>query len=166
MRFRRSTAILLTAAVVAAGLIGVPPTPVSAVGETAKLPTANPANFTPNVLDGEVDSIWQVGNTVIIGGTFTQVANATINGGTVYNRSRLASFNATTGAINTGFAPVFDDDVTTVIPAADGTSIYIGGDFNTGQRHESHARSRASTWPTVRWSTRSTPAASTASFAT
>ncbi|MCU1361929.1 MAG: domain containing protein, partial [Ilumatobacteraceae bacterium] len=77
------------------------------------------------------DSIWQVGNTIIIGGTFTQVANATQNGGQVYSRSYLAAFDATTGLINTNFAPVLSSYVTTVIPAADGTSIYIGGDFNT-----------------------------------
>ncbi|MBI5090618.1 MAG: PKD domain containing protein, partial [Actinobacteria bacterium] len=103
----------------------------SAAGPTAQLPTANPANFTPNVRNGEVDSIWQVGNTVIIGGTFSQVANATQNGSALYNRTSLAAFDATTGVVKTAFNPVLDADVTTIIPAADGTSIYIAGDFNS-----------------------------------
>ena len=54
----------------------------------ATLPTANPANFTPNVLNGEVDSIWQIGNRVIIGGTFTRWPTPHRTAGTVYNRNR------------------------------------------------------------------------------
>ncbi|MBI5087697.1 MAG: PKD domain-containing protein, partial [Actinobacteria bacterium] len=133
MSTRRSIAATLTVALVASlGVIAAAPgAPASAAGETAQLPTDNPANFTPNVLNGEVDSIWQVGNTVIIGGTFTQVANATQNGGQVYSRSYLAAFNATTGVVDPNFAPVLSAAVTTVIPAGDGTSIYIGGNFNT-----------------------------------
>ncbi|MGE0141409.1 MAG: PKD domain-containing protein, partial [Ilumatobacteraceae bacterium] len=129
---RRSIAATLTVALVALGITAVAPSaPASAAGETAQLPTDNPANFTPNVLNGEVDSIWQVGNTVIIGGTFTQVANATQNGGQVYNRTYLAAFNATTGVVDPNFAPVLSAAVTTVIPAGDGTSIYVAGNFNT-----------------------------------
>ncbi|MCU1359970.1 MAG: domain containing protein, partial [Ilumatobacteraceae bacterium] len=97
----------------------------------AQLPTADPANFTPNVLDGEVDSIWQVGTRLIAGGTFTRVANATSNGGATYNRSRLVAMNATTGVVDTAFAPVFNGNITTVIPASDGTSVYVAGTFTT-----------------------------------
>ena len=50
MTIRRSVASTLTIALVALGLIAVSPSsPVSAAGETAQLPTDNPANFTPNV---------------------------------------------------------------------------------------------------------------------
>src|SRR5215218_3684419 len=119
MSIRRLLANSLTIALVALGLIAVPATSVSAEGETAQLPSANPANFTPNVLNGEVDSIWQVGNSVIIGGTFTQVADSQQNGGQVYNRTYLAAFNATTGVIEPNFAPVLNSYVTSVIPSAD-----------------------------------------------
>ena len=132
MLIRRSLAGTLAVALVALGVVAIPaPLLVSAVGPTAQLPTANPANFTPNVSDGEVDSIWQVGNTVIIGGTFTRIANATQNGGAPFNRSRLAAFDATTGLVDTNFHPTLDGDVTTVIPSTDGTTIYIGGAFNS-----------------------------------
>ncbi|MBI5087696.1 MAG: PKD domain-containing protein [Actinobacteria bacterium] len=104
---------------------------MSAAGPLGQLPTADPANYTPNVNDGEVDSIWQIGSRVVIGGTFTQVSNATSNGGATYARSRIASFNASTGVIDTAFAPVFNGNVTTVIPAADGTSMYVAGNFTT-----------------------------------
>ena len=132
MSFRRTIAHTVTIALIAFGLIAIPAaTTVSAATETAQLPTDNPANFTPNVIDGEVDSIWQVGNTMIIGGTFTQVANSSSNGGQIYSRTYLAAFDATTGLIDPNFAPVLSSYVTTVIPTGDGTSIYVGGDFNT-----------------------------------
>ncbi len=105
---------------------------IEAAGDSiASLPTENPSNFTPNVLNGQVNSIWQVGNRVIIGGTFTQVANSDSNGGAIYNRLGIAAFDATTGVVDTAFAPTLSATVEVVIPAADGTSIYVGGDFNT-----------------------------------
>ena len=73
---RRLVAGALAVPLLAVGLAVVPGVPASAAADAARLPTANPANYSPNVLDGKVDSIWQVGNRVIIGGTFTQVANA------------------------------------------------------------------------------------------
>jgi PKD repeat protein len=144
MLIRRPTATMLTIAMLAMGvaIAAVPATPALAVGETAQLPTADPANNTPNVVNGEVDSIWQVGNTMIIGGTFTQIQNATSNGGVTYTRSKIAAFDATTGAILTGFNPTVDGDVTTVIPAPDSTSVFIGGSFDNvnGVAHPRVAR--------------------------
>src|SRR5215218_531978 len=133
VRIRRSIAGLLTVALAALGFSALPPlTSVSAAGPTAQLPTANPANFTPNVLNGEVQSIWQVGNTVIIGGDFTQIANATQNGGQSYNRSGLASFNATTGVVDAAFAPnIGGGAVMAVTAAPGGTAVYIAGFFST-----------------------------------
>ena len=89
----------------------------------------DPANFTPNVLDGSVKSIQQVGNLVVIGGLFTQIQ--AFNGGPVLARRNLAAFDATTGAISTTFAPDPDNEVTTVIPAGDGSSVFVGGNFDT-----------------------------------
>jgi hypothetical protein len=91
--------------------------------------SADPADFTPDVLDGKVESIAQVGNHVIIGGTFTQLQPA--GGGTVVNQSFLASFDATTGAIDPSFDPVLNGEVTAVIPAGDGSSVFVGGQFST-----------------------------------
>ena len=148
MSIRRLIASTLTVALVALGLIAVPPTPVSAAGETAQLPTANPANFTPNVLDGEVDSIWQVGNTVIIGGTFTQVANADAE-----RRHRsttapyLAAFNATTGVVNTTFAPVLDGVRHDRHPGGRRQARSTSVATSTRSTARTAARSRASTWP-------------------
>jgi len=105
----------------------------------------DPANFTPRVLDGSVKSIQQLGDLILIGGDFTQIQAA--NGGTILTRRGLAAFNATTGAISTAFAPNPDGEVTTIIPAADGTSVYVGGSFNTisGASSPSLARISATT---------------------
>jgi chitodextrinase len=103
-----------------------------AAGPTmATLPTENPANWTPNVLDGEVVSIWQIGSRVVIAGEFTQVADADDNGGTIYPRTNIAAFDATTGLVDTGFDPVLDGTADVVIPAGDGTSVFVGGSFGS-----------------------------------
>ncbi|MFT4220201.1 MAG: PKD domain-containing protein [Microbacterium sp.] len=89
----------------------------------------NPANYTPHVLDGDVNSIAQVGNLIVLGGSFTQVSNAQRT--QTYQRSNVVAFDATTGVIDTAFNPAPDGTVTTVLPSADGNSVYLGGSFNS-----------------------------------
>ena len=66
-----------------------------------------------------------------------------------YPRSNVFAFNATTGALNTGFAPAVDGDVWG--SWSDGTSVYIGGSFKTvngvrpacpGEAQPRHRRAR------------------------
>ncbi|MGH3486419.1 MAG: PKD domain-containing protein, partial [Actinopolymorphaceae bacterium] len=106
----------------------------------SKVVSANPANSTPHVLDGHVKAIVQVGDTVVLGGAFTQVSSA--DGKTVYNRSNLVAFNATTGAVSTSFVPQVDDEVATLAVSSDGKSVYAGGFFDAvnGQPVKSLAR--------------------------
>ena len=92
--------------------------------------SADPADFTPNVLDGEVDAIAQMGNTIILGGTFTQAADLGV-GMPVLTRNHILAFDATTGIISTTFVPQLDGDVETLLPSGDGTSLFVGGDFTT-----------------------------------
>src|SRR3954469_3453383 len=69
--------------------------------------SANPADFTPQVMNGSVIAITQVGNKVIAAGPFTQVSPS----GTFTNtaddvtRNRIFAFDATTGAIDPTFNP-------------------------------------------------------------
>ncbi len=58
----------------------------------------DPANWTPNVLDGSVKSIQQFGDRIMIGGDFSQIQSK--DGTVTYTRHNLAAFNATTGLID------------------------------------------------------------------
>ena len=94
--------------------------------------SADPANVTPHVLDGNgvadaaVHAFTQIGNTMYAGGAFHTVADASKS--STYNRTSLFAFDATTGAI-TNFSPAIDGEVTAL--ASDGSSLYAGGDFRT-----------------------------------
>ena len=91
-----------------------------------KIVNPNPDNWTPNVLDGQVNAIVQIGTKMYAGGQFTQVQAS--SGGTIYSRSNLFSFDATTGAIDTSFAPTFDNVVKALAVAPDG-NLFVGGFF-------------------------------------
>jgi hypothetical protein len=89
--------------------------------------SANPVDFTPHVVSGQVNAIVQIGNRVIVGGEFTQVQQTP--SGTAITRNNIFGFNATTGAIDTGFAPNLDRSVLALAPAPDG-NVFVGGNFN------------------------------------
>ncbi len=80
----------------------------------------NPVNNTPHVVDGRIYAIIQVGNKMIAGGSFTNVRQ-TANSANIA-RSRIFAFDATTGAIDTGFVPDIDGDVYSLVATPDGTS--------------------------------------------
>ncbi len=97
--------------------------------QTGRIVSDDPANFTPHILNGTVYSIVQVGNMVVVGGSFTQVRSATSQ--TILTRNRVFAFNATTGAISTDFNPGPNGTVYKVQQATDGTSVYVGGNFTS-----------------------------------
>jgi len=68
-----------------------------------------------------------IGNTVIVGGTFTSVRNPA--GTTVGTRTNLAAFNATTGRFIPGFKADTNGQVTDLV--FDGTNLYVSGYFTT-----------------------------------
>jgi len=123
-----------TALAVALGLLVALVTPAlppaAAAMQQNSIVSDNPANWTPNVLDGQVEALVQVGNRIIAGGIFTQVQAAGATG-PIVARSNMFAFDATTGVIDTSFAPVFDDEVTAIAASPDGQSLYVGGAFST-----------------------------------
>jgi hypothetical protein len=125
---RRVLFTVLGLVLTVSGLTVLDSGPANAV-QTAqdRIVTDDPANFTPNVLDGQVEAIVQVGNEIILGGTFTQVE--AVGSTTVLSRPYLVAFDATTGAISTTFTPNPDGEVDAIVPASDG-SIYVGGYFD------------------------------------
>ncbi len=130
MGARRIAAVVAVFATVAATAVGVTGPAWAVQTPQPAIVTDNPSGWTPNVLDGKVEAIAQVGSTMLIGGTFTQLQEPT-TGAPVLARANIAAFDASTGAISTTFAPTIDGEVTTIIPAADGTSVYVAGYFNT-----------------------------------
>ena len=73
----------------------------------------------------------QVGNWIIVGGTFTTVRNA--GSSTDIPRRNLFAFNATTGQVSTTFAPNPNSTVYKVqaAPVATVQSVYVGGNFTS-----------------------------------
>ena len=122
---RRVLLALLSAAVLV-GLMAQPGAPVNV--PQAVVVSSNPAEWTPHVLNGKVAAIVQVGNKMVAGGQFTQVASAAAPT-TAIPRSNIFAFDATTGAIDTAFAPVLDGQVESLAVAPDGLHVFAGGSF-------------------------------------
>jgi PKD repeat protein len=143
---KRIIALLASLTLTVIGLALVAPPPAEAAqgstpGPPNTLPSAVPSASTPNVNDGRVFGIAQVGSTMVIGGTFTQVAGQA--------RGYVAAFNKTTGVL-TSFAPTLNNYVNQVIPGPNDHTVYVAGaftavngtadtfvtllDLNTGQR--------------------------------
>ena len=89
---------------------------------------AVPATATPAVRDGSVNAILQVGDRMVLAGTFTQASSAGSN--TVLTRKRILSFDPVTGVIDGAFAPDLGDYVETLLPGPTPTTVYAGGKFN------------------------------------
>ncbi|MET9338551.1 hypothetical protein [Nonomuraea sp. NPDC003804] len=84
----------------------------------------NPVDTTPHVLDGIVNAITLVGDTVIVGGAFSEVSDSSRT--FVVERDNLFAYNVRTGAILPEFAPSLDDPVYALAPGEDDT-VYVGG---------------------------------------
>jgi hypothetical protein len=72
---------------------------------------------------GTVNSLALSGNTLYAGGNFL-----TVNG---TSRGNLAAVDATTGTLSTSWTPSADDLVKAVDMAADGSRVYVAGNFTT-----------------------------------
>ncbi|MFI0351479.1 PKD domain-containing protein [Actinomadura sp. 9N407] len=110
--------------------LGAAGIPAHAEADRGSLVNADPVGFTPHLQDGAVKAIVQVGDRIFLGGSFTQVKENGA-GKPVLTRTRLLSFNASTGAIDAGFAPDIDKgEVSALLPAPDGQSLYVGGSYS------------------------------------
>ncbi len=106
--------------------------PASAVSPShTAVVSAVPAAQTPHVVDGRVTDIEQVGNRIVVTGTFTQVRN-TANS-EILNRFKVFSFDPATGAVDPAFVPTVAGTGATVNTAAVGPNgtVYLGGVFTT-----------------------------------
>ncbi len=86
-----------------------------------------PATATPNITNGTVYAITQVGSRIVVGGSFTGVQDH--GSTTTVTRNRLLAFDATTGAVSTTFAPTLDGTVQALTPGPTADTVYVGGMF-------------------------------------
>ena len=111
LRTTRSLAIVAAIATVLAtlalGFAAAPPAGAAqpAPGHTGLVPST-PRTNTPRISTGEIWDIEVVGQRVFIAGTFSSLQNTTGNTAVV-NQRYLASYNWSTGLIDTAFRPTF-----------------------------------------------------------
>jgi hypothetical protein len=118
--------LLAVATVLVAAVAGSPP-PAAADISQSDIVSSNPVDWTPHVLDGTVWSLAVVGDTVIVGGAFTKVADSGRH--TTLARKNIFAYDLNDGTIRS-FAPEVDGAVYSLAPGADGT-VYAGGAFKT-----------------------------------
>ena len=120
---------LLIPAALAAALLALVPAANAVNASQAVVVSPTPVKWTPNILDGQVNATVQIGNEIIVGGTFTQVQG---RGGTAVTRNEIMAFDATTGAIESSFAPDIEGgEVSTLAAAPGGSAVFVGGQFAT-----------------------------------
>ncbi|MEO8330617.1 MAG: hypothetical protein ABI586_11465, partial [Candidatus Nanopelagicales bacterium] len=89
----------------------------------------DPVDNTPNVLNGTVYAIAEIGNRVVVAGSFTKVQRA---GSSVTRHfTNIFAYNPNNGKIDRHFKPVLDGDVDTVVGSPTGTEVIVGGYFAT-----------------------------------
>jgi PKD repeat protein len=121
-------------AAVSALAIG-PLTAVSATADTTPVPPATQSTVTADSLptvqvDGVVWSQVVVGNTVYVTGEFTSARPAGAAAGTDESpRSNLLAYDIRTGELITSWAPTLNAQGLSITASADGTKIFVGGDF-------------------------------------
>jgi len=82
--------------------------------------------------NGSVQGLAVAGGKAYAGGRFTSVRPPGAAAGTSeVAQAYLAAFDQGTGELATSFAPVLDDQVYAVAASADGSRIFVGGDFTT-----------------------------------
>jgi hypothetical protein len=107
----------------------------------SRVVSADPVDSTPHVLDGIVNAITLVGRTVVVGGSFTEVADA--GRSTVYRRDNLFAYDVVTGRVLPGFRPGVAGPVYG-LAAGDRGTVYVGGEFPGVNNLRSRALARLS----------------------
>ncbi|MEO8105696.1 MAG: PKD domain-containing protein [Actinomycetes bacterium] len=131
---RRVGVVAVAAATMASGVQFATMSTAQA-GSSNVIPSSNPIDITPRVLDAQARSVVQVGDRMVVGGNFTQIQNA--GSGPIINQRGLFAFDPDTGKIDNAFLPTLNGDVTTVLPHPDGDKVWVAGAFGkvNGDNH-------------------------------
>jgi hypothetical protein len=125
---RRSAVAVLVSLAAAATTMSSSPPALAVQAAQATMPSAVPAAYTPDVKGGAVLALGQVGSRVVVGGSFTSVAPH--GSSAAVSRGHLFAFDATTGAVDPGFAPAVTGTVSAVA-AGPGATVYVAGALGT-----------------------------------
>jgi hypothetical protein len=126
MRMLRSSAV---AALASLSVITTAIAAGASVPDQTSIVSDNPVNNTPQVLNGHVDALVQVGDTVYVGGKFANVQET--GSATVIPKVNLFAYSASTGEIDDAFtATVSGGAVKDLLVAPDGTTMWIAGGFS------------------------------------
>jgi len=118
---------LFAAALLVPALVLGATTPAVADPAQSVVVSPNPVDFTPHVLDGTVWTLAVVGDTVVVGGSFTKVTDSSRQ--VILARRNIFAYGLNDGAIRS-FAPTVDGAVYALAAGAAGT-VYVGGAFKT-----------------------------------
>ena len=129
MHLPRRTTAALFASTVGLAMLTAPAADAVNANHGDRVVSAMPANNTPHVMNGTVMGIAQIGNKIVVAGTFTSVSpSATFsNKADDVTRNRIFAFDATTGVIDASFNPNLGGAANTI--DTDGTYLYVGGAF-------------------------------------
>jgi hypothetical protein len=101
----------------------------AALPDHTSIVSQNPVNNTPQVLDGHVSALVQVGDTVYVGGVFSNVQET--GSATVVPKTNLFAYSASTGQIDPDFTPIVKGGgIDDMVVAPDSTSMWISGFFS------------------------------------
>ncbi|MFY0407465.1 PKD domain-containing protein [Solicola sp. PLA-1-18] len=147
--WRRGAAAATVSALLAGlGLAGLSPAAVADTAPDAGTPETVAADQLPTAqIDGVGWSQAIVGNTVYVGGKFTNVRPAGAAAGTnTTTRNNLMAYDVRTGVNIASFAPDLNGQVLAVAASPDGSRVYVGGDFTVAN---GQSRSRVAAYSTV-----------------
>jgi hypothetical protein len=122
-----ATRTILTALAVTGLVIGVTAPGMAQSAALNSVVSENPVDFTPHVLDGQVQAIAEVGGLVVVGGQFTTIRDA--GSSAQISQANLFAFDASTGRIVKTFAPRIDGIVQTVAAGPTAGTVIVGGNF-------------------------------------
>ncbi|HEU0103394.1 MAG TPA: hypothetical protein VFR07_13840 [Mycobacteriales bacterium] len=128
----RRPAVLLTAGLTATlALAAGGPAAVAAQVAHRSVVSAVPRSGTPQISNGAVYAVTQVGSTMVVGGNFTAATSA--DGSQRFAAPHILAFDAGSGAVKGNFRPQLDGDVQTLLPGPIPGTVYAGGEFNTAR---------------------------------
>ena len=108
-----------------------PTAPVGGPGHTGLVPQT-PRTDMPKISNGEIWDIEILGTRVFIAGSFTSIQNQRPGNTTTYTRNGIASYNMSTGLVDTTFYPrIAGGGVEAVEASPDGTRLFIAGSFSS-----------------------------------